>query len=200
MSIRVLCAAAAVAVGVGQAEAATYRYELTYLNTAYDGVEVSTRDLSQVLLEDGRVTSDNDIWGIPTAIPGSVVNTTVSFKLHMDGSGVRGCKLGSINCDPGKDPYWSNWQVSPIYLRNETMSLRFSEVAKVGTAVEFWDVQDYPGSYFLTSDYSIYVRNRTTRFVVSDVDMAPVPLPAAAALLPLGIGALALMRKRRRPA
>lgn len=199
MGIRALCAAAAVVVGAGSAaDAATYRYELTYQNSLFSDAEVWRIEPEELLFA-GNLNSTDDLWGIPTALPGIVPGTKVMFELIFDAGKVVRCMIGSFDCHPGKTVY-ARWGESPIFTEHEFMEMRFSGEAQIGTLVELYDIRNAAGHVFSTPDYYISVWSRYSYFTVSDLTpgIAPVPLPATAALLPLGIGALAILRRRRR--
>lgn len=181
------------------ADAAVYRYGLTYVDTFHQDVQLTDESDPENLVEHQYdwLAASEDPWNLPLYAPGLVPGQKFDFRLETyreTNEYVVSCSIGSIMCDP-YDPFFS-FRSDPIFIGTENLSLRFSETAKLGTIVELYDTASYAGHFFQGDNYMASTRGRVTQFVVTE--LAPIPLPATIALLPIGLGALVALRRRRK--
>lgn len=184
------------------ADAAVYRYGLTYVDTFHQDVQLTDESDPENLVEHQYdwLAASEDPWNLPLYAPGLVPGQKFDFRLETyreTNEYVVSCFIGSIMCDDYYDPYYTYFTADPIfYAASEYKFLSFSETAKIGTIVELYDIASFAGHFFQGDNYTASTRGRITRFVVSE--LAPIPLPATIALLPIGLGALVALRRRRK--
>lgn len=194
MYIRSVFLGIVAASGIGQAaEAAIYRYGLTYEDTIFRDVTIYDKDDKATNYASIRASADP--FGLPLIHPSLSAGTEYEFHLDHDVTGIRSCRLGPIDCTVPADGYWSDVELDPIFVYDELFYVKFDAMA-LGAAVDVFDVEHYPGFLVDGGDWNAWIVNRNAYFTVTSL-VAPVPLPAGMLLLPSGLAALALIRRRR---
>ena len=203
MGIRSMVAAAVVALGSGQAaEAAVYRYGVTYQDTWFQSVDISVvtpedPPYESTVYRYANLRASEDPYGMPLYHPSLRPGQEYVFHLDYDGQRLNSCWLGPINCFVSSG-YEQFITLEPIVIGDgpALTELRFTAMT-LGSTVSYGDAYIHGfgfiegGGYWTGAAY-----NRYTTFTLTS-DLTPVPLPAGALLLPVGLAGLALIRRRQ---
>lgn len=183
------------AAGLTQAaEAASYSYGLTYVDTWFSQVEIFFND-GRPKAEHASLRASEEPYGLPLSDPFLVVGQEYTFYLDYDGASISSCWLGPIDCTIALDGYWGTISFDPIRILSENLRLEFKGMA-LGSNVSLLDNDSYSGIYHSGDGWLAKAHDRVAYFTVTR-ELAPVPLPASAVLLSGALGGLALIRRRR---
>ncbi|WP_246448815.1 VPLPA-CTERM sorting domain-containing protein [Paracoccus amoyensis] len=183
----------------GAANAATFHYRLTHDHTLFSDVSSYT-DTSDGDVYHASLSSADDPWGLPLLFAGLTAGNSYDFRAEITDDTVVSCSIGTFDCKPAFDPYFSYTSTTPLMFGDELFHVSFGEAKRAANSMLVSDVHDgnSAGFYIPQGAAMINVRTRSTYFTVSEP--APVPLPAGIALLPVGLAGLAVLRRRKRAA
>ena len=190
----------AVSAAAGAADAATFHYRLTYDRTLFTDVDYYSDTADEDVHHD-VLSANDDPWNLPLLFAGLSHGKTYDFRATIEDDVVTDCSIGTFNCTPDFDPFWSYASASPLHFGNELFHVSFGAgKGAAATSMLVSDVSDgnWGGFFVAQDDGFVQVGTRSTYFTVVQAELAPVPLPAGIALLPVGIGAFALMRRKKR--
>jgi hypothetical protein len=192
----------------------TISMSLAWERTDFYNVSVEKYDTGEIIsISQGRITSDEDIWGIPHALSDADLTQPVHFKASFDdtseynfyGNSLRACTFAGFDCNLSMSPFYGGGVYSS--LTQFAISVGVNPHYTIDGGLRAGDLvrvsEHYPGGSVFASEeenFWLYFNHVSSSFRVvnSTVTIVSHPLPASLMLLPAGIGALAFLRHRRR--